>query len=108
MRLKSLEGCRLTIGSYPPFSYNACGGGGKGTLHPGREANLLYVNFSSQTFSIPPLVSQTTKFLYLQAPPLSHLLSYDAFSEKQLEYRALRFVLIAAMMGLPLMAYLNI
>ena len=69
MQLRSLDGCRLKIGSYPPFSYNACGGGGKGTLHPGRDANLLYVNFSSQTFSIPPLLSQTTKFLYLPLPP---------------------------------------
>ena len=32
MHLKSLDGCQLTIGSYPTFFYNACGGGGKGTL----------------------------------------------------------------------------
>jgi len=69
MQLKSLKGCRLKIGSYPPFSYNACGGGGIGTLQPGSGDNLVYVNFSSQRFSIPPLVSRTTKFLYLPLPP---------------------------------------
>ena len=29
MQLKSLKGCRLKIGSYPAFSYNASGGGGE-------------------------------------------------------------------------------
>ncbi len=68
MNLKSLEGCRLTIGSYPPFIYNACGGGGKGTLFPHKKNNLLHVSFSSKTFSIPPLTSRTTKFLSLPLP----------------------------------------
>ena len=69
MQLKSLEGCRLTIGSYPPFSYNAYGGGGKGTLLPSKKNNILYLIFSSKTFSIPPLSSKTTKFLSLPLPP---------------------------------------
>jgi len=69
MELKSLEGCRLKIGSYPPFSYNAYGGGGKGTLIPSKKNNILYLRFSSKTFSIPPLTSQTTKFLSLPLPP---------------------------------------
>jgi len=69
MQLKSLEGCRLTIGSYPAFTYNASGGGGKATLHPSQKNNLLYVSFSSKTFSIPPLTSRTTKFLSLPLPP---------------------------------------
>ena len=68
MRLKSLEGCRLKIGSYPAFLYNACGGGGLGTLRLGEKNNLLYVSFSSQTFSIPSLTSKTTKFLFLPLP----------------------------------------
>ena len=37
MQLKSLDGCRLKIGSYPRFSYNASGGGGKGTLNPSEK-----------------------------------------------------------------------
>ena len=69
MQLKSLEGCRLKIGSYPPFSYNAYGGGGKGTLIPSKKNNILYLSFSSKAFSIPPLTSQTTKFLSLPLPP---------------------------------------
>ena len=67
--MKSLEGCRLKIGSYPPFSYNASGGGGKATFHQGQANNILQVSFSSKTFSIPPLTSKTTKFLSLPLPP---------------------------------------
>ena len=69
MEMKSLEGCRLTIGSYPPFTYNAYGGGGKATLLPIQKNNLLHVSFASKTFSIPPLTSRTTKFLSLPLPP---------------------------------------
>tara|TARA_Y100001968_G_scaffold326938_1_gene370965 strand:+ start:552 stop:1082 length:531 start_codon:yes stop_codon:yes gene_type:complete len=69
MELKSLEGCRLKIGSYPPFIYNACGGGGKATLLPSQQSNILCVRFSSKTFSIPPLSSRTTRFLSLPLPP---------------------------------------
>ena len=69
MHLKSLTGCRLTIGSYPPFIYNALGGGGKATLIPSQRNNIQYVSFSSKTFSIPPLDSRTTKFLSLPLPP---------------------------------------
>tara|TARA_Y100001968_G_C19073028_1_gene579324 strand:+ start:105 stop:641 length:537 start_codon:yes stop_codon:yes gene_type:complete len=69
MYLKSLEGCRLAIGSYPPFEYDAKGGGGKGTLLPSDQENILNLRFSSETFSIPPLTSRTTKFLSLPLPP---------------------------------------
>ena len=69
MQLKSLEGCRLTIGSYPPFTYNANGGGGTANLVQGKNQNLIYLKFSSKTFTIPPLTSKTTKFLSLPFPP---------------------------------------
>ena len=69
MELKSLEGCRLKIGTYPPFIYNASGGGGKATLLTNQRNNLLNVSFSSKTFSIPPLTSKTTKFLSIPLPP---------------------------------------
>ena len=69
MHLKSLAGCRLTIGSYPPFIYNALGGGGKATVLPSKKNNIQNVSFSSKTFSIPPLTSRTTKFLYFPLPP---------------------------------------
>tara|TARA_B100000579_G_scaffold130981_1_gene105690 strand:+ start:1597 stop:2127 length:531 start_codon:yes stop_codon:yes gene_type:complete len=69
MQLKSLKDCRLKIGSYPYFKYNACGGGGKATLLPSKKNNVLYLKFSSKTFSIPPLTSKTTRFLSLPLPP---------------------------------------
>tara|TARA_B100000579_G_scaffold410970_1_gene401376 strand:- start:22 stop:552 length:531 start_codon:yes stop_codon:yes gene_type:complete len=69
MYLKSLEGCRLKIGKYPPFTYNAYGGGGKATLLRNNKNNLLHITFSSKTFSIPPLTSKTTRFLSLPLPP---------------------------------------
>jgi len=69
MQLKSLDGCRLKIGSYPAFSYNASGGGGEGIILPSEKKNILNLCFSSQTFSIPALSSQTTKFLSLPLPP---------------------------------------
>ena len=69
MQLRSLEGCRLTIGKYPPFTYNAYGGGGPAKLVPSQRNNLLHISFSSKTFSIPPLTSKTTKFLSLPLPP---------------------------------------
>tara|TARA_B100000965_G_scaffold312062_1_gene271769 strand:- start:452 stop:982 length:531 start_codon:yes stop_codon:yes gene_type:complete len=69
MQLKSLEGCRLRIGLYPAFSYNASGGGGKGTLIPTEKNNLISLSFSPTTFAIPPLTSKTTKFLSLPLPP---------------------------------------
>jgi len=69
MQLKSLEGCRLAIGKYPSFIYNAYGGGGEATLLPNQKSNILLLNFSAKTFSIPPLTSKTTKFLSLPLPP---------------------------------------
>ena len=69
MELKSLEGCRLKIGSYPTFIYNANGGGGKATLLPSNTKNILYLSFSSKTFVIPPLTSKNTRFLSLPLPP---------------------------------------
>ncbi len=69
MHLRSLEGCRLRIGKYPPFTYNAYGGGGKATLLSKQSNNLLHISFSSKTFSIPPLTSKTTRFLSLPLPP---------------------------------------
>ncbi len=69
MQLKSLEGCRLKIGKYPPFTYDAYGGGGKATLIPNPKKNLLHISFSPNRFFIPPLTSKTTRFLYLPLPP---------------------------------------
>ena len=78
MQLKSLKGCRLKIGSYPSFDYNATGGGGNGSLLPSSNENILNLRFASKTFSIPPLNSRTTKFLCLPLPPgLKIVMSMD-------------------------------
>ena len=69
MNLRSLDGCQLAIGSYPYFEYDARGGGGKGSLIKTNKENLYQISFSSETFSIPPLTSRTTKFLKLPLPP---------------------------------------
>ena len=69
MQLRSLDGCLLKIGKYPPFQYNAFGGGGIATLLPNPKDNLQLISFSSKTFSIPPLTSKTTRFLSLPLPP---------------------------------------
>ena len=69
MQLRSLDGCRLKIGKYPTFTYNAYGGGGKGILIPNHKNDLQYISFSSKTFSIPPLTSKTTRFLSLPLLP---------------------------------------
>ena len=69
MHLKSLKRCRLAIGSYPHFNYDARGGGGKGILMPTNIENVSHIRFSAGTFSIPPLTWKTTKFLYIPLPP---------------------------------------
>ena len=69
MQLTSLDGCRLKIGLFPAFSYNASGGGGKATLLPSKKKNTLFLSFSSNAFSIPPLTSKTTRILYFPLPP---------------------------------------
>ena len=69
MQLRSLKRCRLAIGSYPHFEYDARGGGGLGTLLPSQEDNIVHLIFSPEKFSIPPLTWKTTKFLFLPLPP---------------------------------------
>ena len=69
MYLKSLKGCRLAIGLYPYFHYDASGGGGKAEVSPTEKENIQYLKFSHKTFSIPPITRKTTTFLNLRLPP---------------------------------------
>tara|TARA_Y100001968_G_C19435738_1_gene759528 strand:+ start:1647 stop:2180 length:534 start_codon:yes stop_codon:yes gene_type:complete len=69
MYLKSLEGSRLRIGSYPQFIYNASGGGGEGTIIQKINNNSYYVNFTTNEFSIPSLSWRSTKILNIPLPP---------------------------------------
>ena len=68
MRLESLDGCRLTIGSYPTFLYNAIGGGGEAFLSQINEQNLQHIKFDPLTFVMPSLNWSTTKLLGLPMP----------------------------------------
>ena len=69
MHLRSLDGCRLAIGSYPHFTYNATNGGGKATISSIEGDDIFHLKFLPKDFSIPPLTYQTTKFLNLPLPP---------------------------------------
>ncbi|XP_057815195.2 uncharacterized protein LOC131028842 isoform X2 [Cryptomeria japonica] len=69
VKLQTLDGCRLGIGIYPDFEYNAEGGGGDGVgenLSDGR----VEIRFDVGSLYIPPLTYQTTKFLGLPLPPI--------------------------------------
>ncbi len=69
MQLTSLKGCRLAIGSYPHFYYNATNGGGKASVLENNRINIKHIKFSPETFSIPPLNWRTTRFLGVPLPP---------------------------------------
>ena len=69
MYLESLQGCRLVIGLYPPFEYDAQGGGGKAKIFTNKKDNILNLIFEPDKFSIPPLSTKTTKFLSFPLPP---------------------------------------
>jgi hypothetical protein len=68
LQLSTLAGCGLAIGGYPPFAYNAQGGGGLGRLdESGGEARTLV--FAPEQLRIPPLSWRSTRFLGLPLPP---------------------------------------
>ena len=69
MQLKSLVDCRLKIGRYPTFYYNATGGGGITTADYQDNKGNLFFRFNPNSFSIPSLNWQTTKFLGLVLLP---------------------------------------
>ena len=68
MRLISLDGCKLKIGSYPEFSYNASGGGGEASVVFDEKKNITLIKFNPDTFQIPDLDNKSTRFLGLPLP----------------------------------------
>ncbi len=70
MRLRSHKGCKLQIGRYPAFTYNATGGGGKAEITQIDEnTGVIHLRFNPRSFSIPTLNWRTTRFLGLPLPP---------------------------------------
>jgi hypothetical protein len=67
IRLQTLPDCALWIGRYPPFRYDASGGGGVGRM--GTGPGPLPLHFDPVEISIPALESRTTRFLGLPLPP---------------------------------------
>ncbi|HGY5550140.1 MAG TPA: hypothetical protein ACN46R_00575, partial [Prochlorococcus sp.] len=61
MHLASQKGCRLAIGAYPAFSYDASSGGGVGILGPAEQNGLKSLHFDPQKLFIPDLNWRTTK-----------------------------------------------
>ena len=67
--LKSLDNCRLAIGFYPQFHYDATNGGGVASVSQGQKEDLLVLDFNPKTFLIPPLTWRSTKVLSVPMLP---------------------------------------
>ncbi|CAN6239606.1 unnamed protein product [Urochloa humidicola] len=66
VEFRTREGCRLGIGRYPDFAYNAQGGRGAGGAD---ESGTVVVDFDVASLYIPPMSGATTTFLGLPLPP---------------------------------------
>ncbi len=69
MLLESLSNCKLYIGNYPKFLYDARGGGGKGILSPVDQNGQRCISFPIDKFSIPQLYWKTTRVLGIPLLP---------------------------------------
>ena len=69
IQLKSKPDCKLAIGRYPPFTYNAIGGGGYASIKNTNQPQDFEINFNAEQLMIPPLNYRTTKILGLPLPP---------------------------------------
>ncbi|KAL6634913.1 hypothetical protein ACP70R_027584 [Stipagrostis hirtigluma subsp. patula] len=71
VEFRTREGCRLGIGRYPDFAYDAQGGRGVGAgsrAESGEDGTVL-VDFDVASLYIPPMSGATTRFLGLPLPP---------------------------------------
>ncbi|CAN1267371.1 hypothetical protein LINPERPRIM_LOCUS12809 [Linum perenne] len=67
---RTLPSCKLGISRYPNFDYNAQGGTGTGTATiTSSNSTNVSVEFDLETLYIPPLTTETTRFLGLPLPP---------------------------------------
>jgi len=67
--LRTADHCRLAIGAYPFFAYDASGGGGRGTLSRSEAEGHQSVAFPAEGLQIPPLDSRTGRWLGIPLPP---------------------------------------
>lgn len=70
-QLCTAAGCELVIGGFPPFSYDATGGGGISALEdePEEGGATTRLDFPPHQLTIPPLDSARGRFLGLPLPP---------------------------------------
>ena len=70
-QLKTQAGCQLVIAGYPPFRYDASGGGGLSSVQPEPDSgsSIVPLEFPAQELMIPPLDSSRARFLGLPLPP---------------------------------------
>ncbi|XP_022140932.1 uncharacterized protein LOC111011473 [Momordica charantia] len=69
LHFKTLRACKLGISRYPDFEYNAEGGTGTASAETDGSGDQVSVSFDVGTLYIPPLTTETTKFLGLPLPP---------------------------------------
>lgn len=69
MKLKSLSNCKLAIGSYPFFTYNAIGGGGQFSFLSEIDEDRKKLRFNPDTFCIPTLDWRNTRIAGIPIPP---------------------------------------
>lgn len=60
---------RLAISVYPPFAYDATGGGGVAAVTKGQDGGRLGLAFDAATVAIPPLDWRTGRWLGVPLPP---------------------------------------
>jgi hypothetical protein len=66
--LRTLSDCQLAVSVYPTFSYNAAGGGGRGTAVQQPDGKFA-IEFLAEELLIPALSYSTTKILGVPLPP---------------------------------------
>nr|ACN40700.1 unknown [Picea sitchensis] len=109
VKLETLDGCKLGIGKFPDFEYNAGGGGGDG-IGVNMRGGRIALNFDVESLNIPALTYETTKFLGLPLPPFLTItivpLMFQGFIEQhtgqvELKFRADFYLSMASLYKPP-------
>ena len=75
MQIRTMEDCRLSIGSLPWFSYDGSSGSGHGVGHRDQERpSFIQIEFDISSLQVPPLNRKTTKIAgRLPLPPFFNI-----------------------------------